>query len=327
MSKDNYFSAIKGFAIIAVVFIHTPFICTNELESIILRQPFTFAVALFFFISGFFVKNEDLDLKGIKRILFPYLIWNFTFFLYSTIKGSVPVDGRRIINVLFFGGGFFPLYFLSVMIQLKFLTPLILKFHKKHNYSKYVLYGITPLYLCLIYFIQYKTGKQPWIYAQIFPAWFLFYYVGIVVRERNMKINMSSINLTGLLIASLVLMFLESFFIYDIWKIPLFAVSQIKYFSFLYTILIILLLIKSYDPIFQRNWLAKLGEVSFGIYLLHIPVKKIIEPFIINFPIPEYLMPLKTILIVIVTLIICYGIIILASRVINNSILRIVGLK
>lgn len=276
MARDNYYSAVKGLAIIAVLFIHTPFEFKNELGNIILRQPFTFAIALFFFLAGYFVKSESIDKAGIKRILFPYLIWSFSFFLYSTIKGSNPLNTKRVIDVLFFGGAFFPLYFLSVMIQLKLLTPLIVKLHRKNQMNKILLLGITPLYLCILYFIYHTTGKQPWIYAQIFPAWFLFYYMGIFMREREGKVNIHSLNLAGLLIAGLALMLLESLFIYEIWEIPFFAVSQIKFSSFLFTVCIVLVLLKSYTHSYSRNFLAKVGEVSFGIYLLHIPMKKVL---------------------------------------------------
>lgn len=121
--RDNYYSFMKGIAIIAVLFIHTPFMGSDGAAAIACRQIFTFAVALFFFLSGYFVKDKSLDAKGIFRIFIPYIIWSVLWFTETTVTGSQPVNAWKIINTIFFGGAFFPLYFLIVLIELKLLSP------------------------------------------------------------------------------------------------------------------------------------------------------------------------------------------------------------
>lgn len=71
--RDNYFSFMKGLAIIGVLFIHTPFMIGDGTAGIACRQLVTFAVAMFFFLSGYFVKDDRLNLKGISRIGIPYI--------------------------------------------------------------------------------------------------------------------------------------------------------------------------------------------------------------------------------------------------------------
>ena len=117
--RDNYFSFMKGIAIIAVLFIHTNWMSSGE-SGIMARQLFTFAVAMFYFLSGYFIKDGKLDTKGIKRILIPYCIWSILWFAETTITGSQPVTTWKVINTIFFGGAFFPLYFLHYV---PFYTP------------------------------------------------------------------------------------------------------------------------------------------------------------------------------------------------------------
>ena len=105
--RDNYFSFMKGLAIIGVLFIHTPFMIGDGTAGIASRQLVTFAVAMFFFLSGYFVKDDRLDLKGISRIGIPYILWSILWFAETTFAGSQPVTTWKIINSIFFGGAKF----------------------------------------------------------------------------------------------------------------------------------------------------------------------------------------------------------------------------
>lgn len=52
--RDNYFSFMKGLAIIAVLFIHTPFMDGDGSAAIAARQLVAYAVAMFFLIGVFY---------------------------------------------------------------------------------------------------------------------------------------------------------------------------------------------------------------------------------------------------------------------------------
>ncbi len=63
--KDNYYSFLKGVAIIAVVVIHTAYSgYYPSVSSAFMRQCVTFAVGLFYFISGFFVSTKMSSFSG-----------------------------------------------------------------------------------------------------------------------------------------------------------------------------------------------------------------------------------------------------------------------
>lgn len=285
--RDNYFSFMKGLAIIAVLFIHTPFMCSDVAVGIAVRQLVTFAVAMFFFLSGYFVKNDSLDVKGIMRIFIPYVIWSVLWFAETTIKGSQPVTTWKVVNTIFFGGAFFPLYFLIVLIELKLVSPLIVRHIKFMTENrKYCLYKdwallVTPAMLCLLYAIQYITRQQPLVYAQVFPTWFLFYYVGALMKFGCLKINAPMALVCTLF--GLYLALLESAYINESLNVPFWAASQIKFSTFFYSLSLCLLLLSLHRSL-TRTWIVRLGEMSFGIYLLHIPVLKFVNIALCHIP-------------------------------------------
>lgn len=187
MQRDNYFSLMKGVAILAVLVIHTPFMSEGA-SAIAARQIVTFAVAMFMFLSGFFSKPE-FRWKSITRLGIPYLIWSVLWFAETLWSGSKEITTWSVVNAICFGGAFFPLYFLIVLIELKLITPLIYKYLNGGGYLWYRdwLLLITPLTLAILYWIQYKTGERPAVYAQIFPTWFLIYYCGILAKKKDFK--------------------------------------------------------------------------------------------------------------------------------------------
>ena len=326
--RDNYYSFMKGVAIIAVLFIHTSFMSSGE-SGILARQLFTFAVSMFFFLSGYFTKlGENVDFKGIIRIMIPYSLWSIMWFAFTSITGSQPVTLWKIINTIFFGGAFFPLYFLIVLVELKLLSPFIIKNIKRltngnsYQWHKDYMLLITPITLGILYAIQYYTKQQPTIYAQIFPTWFIMYYTGCLYRFDAIKVDSQKALLT--VIASIYIMNVEATFINKVLNIPFWAASQIKISSFLYSISLCILFMNLHRHV-KRGIIVRLGEYSFGIFLLHIPVKMVIEKIML------YAIPIQNpcwqILVVVLTLIVCWMVIDVTNRFLPERFNRYLGLK
>lgn len=331
--RDNYFSFMKGLAIIAVLFIHTPFMDGDGSAAIVARQLVTYAVAMFFFLSGFFIKDNSLDLRGIHRILIPYVIWSILWFAETTIKGSQPVTTWKIINSIFFGGAFFPLYFLVVLMELKVISPWIVhhieKLTKGYRYRFYKDWAllITPAMLCVLYAIQYATRQQPLVYAQIFPTWFLFYYVGALMRFGGIKVNAPTALCCTLF--GLYLSILESAYINETLGVPFWAASQIKFSTFFYALSLCFLLMALHKKM-ESTWIVRLGEFSFGIYLLHLPVLKIVNIAVGKI---SYLLKLdnmggvKQLVLIALTLICCFLILTVANKILPVKINRYLGFR
>lgn len=321
--RDNYFSMMKGVAIIAVVFIHTSFMCDGEF-AIAARQIFTFAVAMFFFLSGYFSKDLPVKQQKIGRLLIPYIIWSILWYGEKLWSGSATINAWSIIDVIFFGGAFFPLYFLIVLIELKLITPLLFKHlnQKKYLWYKDWMLLVTPLTVAVIYFYQIRMGKQPLIYAQIFPTWFIQYYLGILLKKELIKI--SSLNAIFATLISIYLMSIESTFINKNLGIDWLAASQIKYSSILFSIALSLLFLSMHKKI-ERNILVVLGELSFGIYLLHIPIKIGIEIIVTRIiPLSN---PLWQIITVSITICACVIVIKTAQRLLPEKLNLYLGLR
>lgn len=325
--RDNYWSFVKCMAIIAVVFIHTPYLSSNVYVGIVLRQFVAFGVALFVFLSGYFVKDDKLTWKRIRRLLIPYLVWSALWFAETTVTGSQPVSTWKIFNSIFLGGAFFPLYFLSVLIQLKLLTPLLYKRIHKNGYKWYKdwLWLITPIYVAGLYLWQIHTGEQPLVYAQIFPAWILFYYVGMYLKKCPPQITAMPIPIV-LLLASLYLAIGEATFINDVLGIPFFAASQIKFTTFLYALIICVIAVNMHTRV-QDSIFTRIGEASFGIYIIHIPIKMGVEKAMTYLPAAFQEGMLNQTVVVFVTVALCYLIVWVCDKVLPKKLVSYIGLK
>ncbi len=325
--RDNYWSFVKCIAIIAVVFIHTPYISTNAYTGIVLRQFVAFGVALFVFLSGYFVKDDKLTWKGVRRLLIPYLVWSALWFAETTITGSQPVSTWKIVNSLFLGGAFFPLYFLAVLIQLKLLTPLLYKRIHKNGYKWYKdwLWLITPIYVAGLYLWQIHTGEQPLVYAQIFPAWILFYYFGMYLKKCPFQNTITPIDIV-LLLGSLYLSIGEATYINDVLDIPFFAASQIKFSTFIYAMILCILVVRMHTNV-SSSVLTHIGEASFGIYIIHIPVKMGVEKAMNYLPSFFHEGMLNQCCVVFITVALCYLIISVCDKVLPKKYVLYIGLK
>ena len=151
-----------------------------------------------------------------------------------------------------------PLYYILVLIQLTLLTP----FLKKRN--KW-LYLITPMYLIFLYAYNITTGNMPRFYETVFPAWFVFYILGMDARAGKLK----KIRVKGWMIAlALVASCVECYILMKIGCSSSFACSQIRFTPFIYTSLIAMWLLQNMKDV-KGNILSKIGDCSFGIFFSH----------------------------------------------------------
>lgn len=329
--RDNYMQAVRGLCIIAVVMIHIPPVA----EVNILQQVINFAVAVFFFISGYFVKAEAFSLKKrTLRTLLPYCLWTvFSFLVYGFslrfMDGrKIDFDTYEIIKIIFFGGAAPQLYFLSVLLQLTLLTPLLIKLMKLQNRAAdIVCWAVTPLYIAAMYLYDSVTGSRLPLYCALFPAWFGFYFAGMVVRERGVALRASNVTLVALLLLALYLSLAESQLLAV--RLLWIAVSQIKFSSMFYAAAVIALLWKNHDPQQPASILSRIGDYSFGIYLIHIYVKVFIDKLVDTFASGTVLYPLLHAQFVRIVLVVAisYAIVVLLARVLGDKPAKYLGLK
>lgn len=165
-----------------------------------------------------------------------------------------------------------PLYYILVLLQLIILLPFLIKVIEKRNIFSKSLYLITPFYLCLLYWYTIKFGKNPGtglFYATLFPAWFIFYYLGVWLKIRGNKIIFNKKSSIIMISLALLLSMVESDILVKMNSTM--YISQIKLSSFLYSISLISLFLNFQNTYSKRfKILEYLGENSYGIYFVHV---------------------------------------------------------
>ena len=260
--KSQYWQVARGICILTVIAIHCPQGTGDNLYTWLwIRQVIDFPVALFIFMAGYFVITDKVDITWLKnrggRLLIPFLIWSCVYSVKNAIFGDM--SARVLMLTFITGKSAAPLYYILVLIQLTLLTP-ILKKRKKW------LYLITPVYLVFLYIFNITTGNMPRFYGTVFPAWFLFYILGMDARVGMFK----KMRVKGWMIfLSLAACFIECYALMNIGCSSSFACSQIRFTPFIYTTLIALWLSQNVKDV-KENILSKIGDCSFGIYFSHI---------------------------------------------------------
>jgi peptidoglycan/LPS O-acetylase OafA/YrhL len=297
--KDTYFQKLRALAIIAIVIIHT--ISGDKDSIIIFREFINFPVAMFFFISGYFIRMHSFQkeesskrfiLKRLKRILIPYIIWSLIslifvqkFYHFNIKLVMINLITGQIVNIY---------YFIIVLTQLIIITPLLIS-TLNHKTIKYYLLLLTPISLLALYILELGFGIiiiSPY-YALPFTIWFFFYYYGIIVGNNQgieQKIVQSFSIYLILYVICILLSIIEGYVILNKYGLYDFAISQIKMSSFLASLFLINVFIgiKRYYKPNKLKMLSIIGDYSFGIYLIHIFIIQAINKIAILFKLPSF---------------------------------------
>lgn len=286
--KDYKIQMLRALAIIAVILIHT---CPGENYQAVFRPFINYAVALFLFLSGYLTRyTSDIISfykKRIFRVLIPYVIWNV---LYTLSNKEPALILKNIITTKSSAH----LYYVFVYIQFVLLTPLLFKLAKsKFKYAGFV---ISPISVILFKYISLLTGSDLNKYVSLAWSvccigWFSYYYLGLLLGNRLLEKDFNLIKLIIAYVISLIIQIIEGF-----WWLSLGEANcgtQLK-LSALLSSSLFLLLVYSYlrNERFNKKskFLILIGNYSFGIYLSHMMVMKVLYlipfypsvPYIIN---------------------------------------------
>lgn len=266
---SNKIQICRAIAIIAVVIIHN---CPQEIGGVIVRCFVNFAVALFIFLSGYLTKlvNNDIKIfykKRLLRVFIPYCIWSV---LYTMVSGKWD---DFIFNFIT-GQCCFPYYFIIVYIQLTILTPWISRLIQ----SKYWKLGflITPISIVIEYI--YAINNNPISFpfnGLFFCVWFIFFYLGMCIRNGNVRISSDCKNFYYLFVIGYVIQLIESIIWYTYGNYNM-ATTQLKFSAMLCSVIVSIIaylwIIKEKNISYNKiiNVFIVIGNYSFGIYLTHI---------------------------------------------------------
>jgi Uncharacterized protein conserved in bacteria len=287
--KRPFWQVVRGICILAVILIH----CPNGLQYgvgslqyntwMILRQVTNIPVATFIFISGYFVNQDKCSLNPKKyifsrglRLVIPFIIWSF---VYTGINVILTLESGESINFIsllinfVLGRSAAPFYYILVLMQLILLTPVLIHLLKKQSRLCKWLWLVTPIYLIWVYVYSYIFHVQPPLYATLFPAWFIFYYLGLYINfisERGMKLRILQFGTPIYLIVMLIISIIEAAVLIKVGYGGEFACSQIKLSSFLYAATFILFLLRSNEYKVNTSILKYIGDYSYAIFYIHI---------------------------------------------------------
>ncbi len=274
--RETYFDFLRGVAILMVVGIHTfprsAFDSIGGNVEIVIRQMINCAVPLFLAISGFFLGRKRFDTK-IERVTFwkkqipaiyiPCFVWSLPLFLFAVVnqEHSFVANVARLILC-----GFSIYYFVILIIQLYIFLP----YFKRGNIS-YML--ITSLVISLIsavlttYLLAIKNYPIPLtVYAGPFPLLCFYFVLGMYLGGKSR--NYSLVWPVFFCVIGLLFEYLETKFL-----ISFHGVGYGNKISFLpYSI--VLLFSKRLEIWYERKSkylqiFQKIGEISYGIYLIH----------------------------------------------------------
>lgn len=280
--------AWKGIAIIAVVFIHSfGYLSTSVAGStdwyfgIIFRQLINFAVPVFFFISGYLAFSDKYEgavsfySKRLNRIIHPYLIWSVIYICFTiAIFRKLPTIMDVIISIV--NGTSIEIgYFVIALIQLILLTPILyhIKSLRSHLFILILISLIGFAYTYCINFYTPLNALSTFPYSAIpFIVWFMFYHAGFILRKYSPSINTNvSLCLIALMLAASVV---EAFSLHSHAGYA-FSVSQLKASSIGMSLGVCLFIYVTIERINVPNALCNVGLASYGIYLSHILIMRI----------------------------------------------------
>jgi surface polysaccharide O-acyltransferase-like enzyme len=291
-NRDLSFDVFRGLAIIAVVAIHTidaviPWQDTtidgeNLSPAIIYRQLLNFAVPAFIFISGYWASAKPIDslsdyriflAERFSRILVPYFFWSVILLGYAAITEN-KFDVYQVIIKLLTGRASTTYYFIILICQLYMITPL-LQYVNRRRYGLVLVIVLNVISLLFAY--TSRLYFNCWIpVSSVFYSWIIFYEIGLLAGSSEGETFTSRKVRWFILPALLVCLLisgLETSILLSGYNDFYFAISPVKFSSFLYCVctIIVFLHMKKYIGS-QPKLLAALGYYSFGIYLIHMPI-------------------------------------------------------
>ncbi|MHB8073904.1 acyltransferase [Desulfosporosinus fructosivorans] len=303
IEEINY---LRGFGVLAVIAIHTTgyFTEIKSYNTLVIVNLWTdvfsqFAVPLFILISGVVLARNyrsnfsltEFYKKRIRSIIPQYLIFSILYTLFNNwaVMQSNPLSANLalLLNNIVHSNASYHLWFFSIIIQLYILYPIIIKIYdlcKRIDRAEVMLAML--LIIQTLWMVGLHSSSFPFIKLNFVS--FLFYFgLGIYIVDyfdsNSNQLTKAFKNLTPVyLITSLALTIGASFFIiiglktgYDYYSIPAyFFIGSELIYPVLRVTTFLLLLNLATSLVGKRSLLAKviyrIGDYSFGIYLIHI---------------------------------------------------------
>jgi surface polysaccharide O-acyltransferase-like enzyme len=247
-----------------------------------------FAVPVFVMISGFLLLGRYDDLstflsKRFKRVAIPFLVWTVFYIVWGNFYG-IPSEKTNFINGQFWirlltggGGGSFHLWFVYMLLGLYAFVPVVSRWLKTATDSEII-------YFIILWFVS--STVYPWL-----NRWFGFQinyelryfsgYIGYFVLGYwlgNKQLSLSNW-LTGIIF--LLAWGITAWVVFEAsWGVKSYVNFYTDYLSpsvILMSISIFVFFKNALNHEFLPSVMSRLDALSYGIYLAHIWVMRILS--------------------------------------------------
>lgn len=284
----SYFDFIRGIAILMVVAIHTyiagDFITVDGTARMIFRQLLNCSVPIFLALSGFFLGKKNFDTRSVQsfwkkqipKVYIPCIVWSLPLFVFSILGGASV--WKQVVYLIVCGFSIY--YFIALIIQYYLLLPILQKALKR-NLIISIFSSVVSISIITI-LLSVKGMSLPLIlYAGCFFVWIVFYMLGVYYsqNERNYSLKLTLL----VVIVGFILSCIEAYYLHTHFG----KGNGIKLSAFIYSYGIVLLFLHPrIETLYRENvltsFIAYIGKISFGIYLIHCYIISIVSKFFIS---------------------------------------------
>lgn len=311
---------LKGIAILCVILAHT---CPRGTAAVIFRPWLNSSVPLFIFLSAYLTRIEGRNWyafykKRIIRVLIPYVIWT-VFYCYQA-----GVIGRLYFKLLTSSSAGH-LYYIFVYVQLVLLTPLFAMLARSRHKYNFLIWIISPIFVACYIYLPLMIGKpvDGYLYivcSNICLGFILYFYLGLLLGNRIL-VKKFSVNLLAILfVAAVVLQIGEAYILMKVGSGDPGNPGLTNVLTSFFCCLLAYAILEQGGFKNCNKFLVLLGNYSFGLYLSHVLVKRILQTTTFYDSIPYIA---NSALVLLISLFVCY----VGDKVLGKRISRWLGFR
>ena len=303
--REISWDVVKGFAIIAVILIHTT--SSDSMAGVVWRQFINWPVALFFFIGGYFChvhcSYRAFIIRKIRRLLVPLGVVSLCYMTIDVavrVKSGVNVSFPDVVVAFLsfpFGWG----YFILALFQCFLMVPFILKLPLRKSLA--IAFGGYLLALLWVYLgSTICVGKVSMSYMMPYvfgTTWLPFFVLGCGLQKKRFTWPDNLFVWMGFLLCILCVAIISGIWWSEIATVQL-ARSQIRLSCGLFAFVLSLGLPNLFDrfDLAGRGFylIAQLGQISLFAYLWHRLVLLLFRKFLPSMLLQIPLLPICVIL-------------------------------
>lgn len=199
---------LRALAIVAVVVIHT---CPTGLSQVIVRPFVNFGVGLFLFLSGWLTREAGFGMsffrKRISRVLIPYVIWTVVYSLQRGVPDKILFN---LLTTKACAAFYYVAVYVQFVILTPLLCRLADSRFRHAGWLVAPLAVVLFKYLPLLgVYVQGEYVSVAWNICCL--GWFTYYYLGIMCARGHVQVKTGGTRLAVIYALALLLQVAEGY--------------------------------------------------------------------------------------------------------------------